>query len=133
MFNLVLANFAVAFTILLSILGSFLFESVHWWFTPLGFCSVFLFLFTLLLLTLDKQTLDLHKSIHYVFGIANILSFAGFALFIIGAQEGANPIGAFMFAAIYFYIPALVLFLCGIIALVANFAHKAMSNHNNAL
>ncbi len=133
MFNLLLANLAVAFTILLSILGSFLFKSAHWWFTPLGFCSVFLFLFALLLLTLDKQTLNLHKSVHYVFGIANILSFAGFALFIVGTHEGANPIGAAMFAAVCFYIPALVLFLYGIIALVAYSARKAMSNQSNAL
>ncbi|MGZ8153024.1 MAG: hypothetical protein ACXW0Q_10005, partial [Methylovulum sp.] len=122
MFNLVLANLALAFTILLSILGSFLFKSAHWWFTPFTFCGVVLFLFALLRLTLDKQTLKLHKSVHYVFAIANVLSLAGLALFIIGTHEGANAIGAAMFVGIYFYIPALALFLCGIIALVAHLA-----------
>jgi len=125
MFNLVAANLALAFTILLWILGPFVFKSAHGWLTPLTFFGVVLFLFALLRF-MDKQTLELHKSIHYIFGLGNALSLAGLTLFIIGTHEGSNAIGAAMFVGIYFYIPALASFLCGMIALVIHLFRQAV-------
>ena len=126
MFNLLLANLALAFTIILSILSSFLFKSVHGLFTQISFCGLVLILFTLLRLTIDNQTFKLHKLVHFVFGIANVLSLSGFALFFLGIHEGAKALAAAMFFGIYFFTPALALFLCGMIGLAIYLTRKAI-------
>jgi|OpeIllAssembly_1097287.scaffolds.fasta_scaffold1395740_1 hypothetical protein len=48
------------------------------------------------------------------------------------AHDGTNALGAAMFVGIYFYTPALALFLflCGIIALAVYLARKAISSQS---
>ncbi|GAB6140536.1 hypothetical protein JCM14076_12650 [Methylosoma difficile] len=130
MFNIVLANIALALTIILWVLSSLLFKSVHGWFAELSFFGDALILFAVLRLTLDNQTFKLNKVVHFIFGIANILSIAGFALFFIGTHEGANALGAALFVGIYFYVPALALYLCGIIGLAVYLSRKVIPSQS---